>query len=178
MSRFLARFIPVFLLLTFALALDGAARPVAAEGTGATPLSCPHTATITGRVVLDKDLDGVAEAREPGIGGWELEAKLADNPQCAPEDLPKATADANGRFRFSKLVPGTYYLNYRAPDNLGLKRWVVWSPDIGSGSDGERVWVTRIRVEVADAATAETSIEVMPIVRNSLGLRASLLRLK
>jgi len=163
MSRFLIRMFPVLLLLALALVLSDGAPPVVAQGTGTTPLSCPHTSTITGRVVLDKDLDGVGEAREPGIGGWEVQAKLADNPQCAPEDLPKATADANGRFRFSKLVPGTYYLNYSAPDNLGLKRWVVWSPDIGSGSDGERVWVTRIRVEVADADTAETSIEVMPI---------------
>ncbi|MGD0765780.1 MAG: SdrD B-like domain-containing protein [Dehalococcoidia bacterium] len=155
MFRFLVRVFPILLLF--------APASLSADHAGATLPSCPHTATITGRVVLDKNRDGVADEREPGIGGWKLEADLADNPQCAPVDLPKAMTDADGRFRFSNLVPGAYYLNYAPPDNFGLKRWTACSPDIGSGSDGERVWVQRIRVEVADGGVAETSIEVIPL---------------
>jgi len=127
------------------------------------PPSRPHTATITGRVVLDEDRDGDLEAAEPGIGGWEVTADLPDQPTCFPESIKTVTTDTDGRFHFAGLVRGRWVLAPGVPENPPLKKWAVYSPDSGTFSDGENDWLAGIYADVSEAGTADATIGVIPL---------------
>ena len=67
-------------------------------------------ATIGDRVWDDKNANGSDEG-EPGIGGVTVILTDADGAEVA-----RTTTDANGNYRFTGLIPGTYTVSIEVPD--------------------------------------------------------------
>lgn len=68
----------------------------------------PDNSLISGRVWLDADNDGVVDAGEAGIAGVTIELTGAD---AAGRPVSRSTvSDAEGRWRFDSLAPGSYTL--------------------------------------------------------------------
>jgi hypothetical protein len=99
MSRFLVRMFSVLLLLALALALGGAARPVAAARS---------TGSISGRVINDIDGDGDTSDAEPGLAGWRVKLELYD-PDGATVPVAEAKTDRSGRYSFRGLPAADSY---------------------------------------------------------------------
>ncbi|MGA2286428.1 MAG: SdrD B-like domain-containing protein [Dehalococcoidia bacterium] len=103
-----------------------------------TPPSRPHTATITGRVVLDENRDGNPDNREPGVGGWPLIASPVDalNTVCFSESDEQTKTDSSGHFTFSGLAPGQYSLNEDQNQQAPLEVWGEYGPgkDVSTGA--------------------------------------------
>ena len=95
MSRYLVRIFPVLLLPALALALGGAARPVAAQDTG----------SISGLVFHDLNGNGVLDPGEREMAGWlvKLEGASANEPL-----VQEARTDHDGLYLFGDLPSGDY----------------------------------------------------------------------
>lgn len=90
------------------------AAPLALTSTTASAQDAGGTVSISGVVWHDLDGDGVREAGEPGIANqW-----LALN-----EDQQSTRTDAQGRYSFANLAPGSYIV--QSVDRLGFDQ--VWS---------------------------------------------------
>lgn len=70
------------------------------------------TATLGDFVWLDRDGDGVQDKSEKGVGGVQVSLYTADG-----RLLATTTTDRLGRYSFSALKPGSYYLVYSLPKN-------------------------------------------------------------
>jgi len=117
MSRFLARFIPVLLLLTFALALSDGAPPVTAEGTG----------SISGRLIHDLDGDGdMLDEDEPGLDGWRLRLQMDTENGQSPVVRETITSRGGG-YSFRRLPPGHYSISI--PCEGQPKLWLATAPN-------------------------------------------------
>jgi len=117
MSRFLARFIPVLLLLTFALALSDGEGPVAAQGTG----------SISGRLIHDLDGDGdMFDDDEPGLAGWNLRLQMHTEDGQSPI-VRETRTDRGGRYSFRRLPPGNYSI--WLPCEGQPKLWLATAPN-------------------------------------------------
>jgi fimbrial isopeptide formation D2 family protein/uncharacterized repeat protein (TIGR01451 family) len=67
-------------------------------------------ASVGSLVWLDRDLDGIREADEPGIGGIEVRLLRSDGTVVATQ-----TTDANGYFMFTDVEPGEYRIAFSVP---------------------------------------------------------------
>jgi Predicted outer membrane protein len=67
-------------------------------------------AAVGSLVWLDRDLDGIREADEPGIGGIEVRLLRSDGTVVATQ-----TTDANGYFMFTDVEPGEYRIAFSVP---------------------------------------------------------------
>ncbi|MDR3431263.1 MAG: SdrD B-like domain-containing protein, partial [Rouxiella aceris] len=63
-------------------------------------------------VWLDKNANGLQDAGEPGLSG--VTVYLLDT---AGSVLAAATTDSNGKYNFTNLIPGDYYLQFVPPTN-------------------------------------------------------------
>lgn len=102
---------------TLALVLGGAARPVAAEGTG----------SVSGRVINDLDGDGdMTDAEEPGLAGWNLRLQMDTEDGQSPI-VRKTRTDRGGRYSFRRLPPGNYSI--WLPCEGQPKLWLATAPN-------------------------------------------------
>jgi len=81
--------------------------------------------TVTGTKFKDKDDDGVRDAGEQGLGGWEIHAFNAGS------DVHTTTA-SDGTYSFT-LLPGTYTLCETLSGQTG---WVQSAPATGADCSG------------------------------------------
>ncbi len=127
------------------------------------PPSRRHTGSIEGRLVLDEDRDGVAEAHEPGVGGWEVETYLADEePVCFSEGERTALSEPDGRFRFSDLVPGSYWVSLDISDKAPLGKWALDAPGMTMNT-GDYEWFELSSVEVPEDGSGSIAIGVIAL---------------
>ncbi|MGB9753387.1 SdrD B-like domain-containing protein [Roseiflexus castenholzii] len=96
-------------------------------------------ASVGSLVWLDRDLDGIHEANEPGIGSIEVRLLRSDGTLVATR-----TTDANGYYMFTDVEPGEYRIAFSVPPG-----YYVSPPHRGSdrGNDSD-----------ADPATGQTPI--------------------
>jgi len=105
------------LAVLVALALGGAARPVAAEGTG----------SISGRVINDLDGDGdMFDDDEPGLAGWNLRLQMDTEDGQSPI-VRETRTDRGGRYSFRRLPPGNYSI--WLPCEGQPKLWLATAPN-------------------------------------------------
>ncbi|MDJ0767879.1 MAG: SdrD B-like domain-containing protein [Ilumatobacter sp.] len=78
-------------------------------------------ASIGDRVWNDLDEDGIQDPDEPGVPG--VEVKLLDENMV---EIASTTTDADGLYEFTGLTPGTYFVQFVAPDGTSFT-----SPDQG-----------------------------------------------
>lgn len=95
MSSLSAKILALAIMTALALALGGAAHPVAAQGTG----------SITGTVFHDLDVDGVLDPREPRMAGWLVKLERYDSEEPLLEEVK---TDRDGRYSFEDLPAGEY----------------------------------------------------------------------
>ncbi len=67
-------------------------------------------ASVGSRVWLDRNLNGIREADEPGIGGIEVRLLRSDGTLVASQ-----ITDANGYYMFSDIEPGEYRIAFSIP---------------------------------------------------------------
>ncbi len=67
----------------------------------------PETATISGIKWNDTDSDGVRDVGEAGLSGWTIYLDQNQNGKL-DTDEKSTTTDANGKYTFSELTPGSY----------------------------------------------------------------------
>jgi len=135
------RMFPVLLLL--ALALGGAARPVAAQDTG----------SISGRLLRDVDGDGdMTDTDEPGLAGWQV--RLEMNTENGQSPIVRETrTDRRGRYSFGRLPPANYSISIPCEGQPSL--WVGTAPnedgsfgatvEAGEDTDGIDFWLSLLR---------------------------------
>ena len=85
-------------------------------------------ATIGDRVWDDKNANGSDEG-EPGIGGATVILTDANGAEVA-----RTTTDANGNYRFTGLIPGTYTVSIEAPDGYAAATTSM-SVSVGEGEE-------------------------------------------
>lgn len=74
------------------------------SGSGlASVLCCDNSGAVTGQKYHDQDCDGVKDAQEPGLPGWEI--RLCD---VAGQAIQTVFTDAGGFYSFNDVPPGTY----------------------------------------------------------------------
>lgn len=128
------------------------------------PPSRPRTATISGKVVLDQDRDGDAEASEPGVSGWPLRADPSEmSSVCFPESETNVVTDSNGNFTFSGLIPGHYYIYEDSSQQAPLKTWAQFGPGRQTSVNMGPKWLSGEPVETRAAQTSEAMIGVIPL---------------
>jgi hypothetical protein len=71
--------------------------------------SSASTASISGTVYDDANLDGSRETGEAGLAGWQVYADLGDLGYYVPGD-PVAYTNASGQYTISGLTPGSYLI--------------------------------------------------------------------
>jgi hypothetical protein len=90
-----AKIVAIAVMVSFALAVGGAARPIAAAGTG----------SISGVVYFDTDMDGERDPSEPPAPDRTIELLRGDDEE--PVSTVKSASD--GSYRFDGLLPDAYY---------------------------------------------------------------------
>jgi serine-aspartate repeat-containing protein C/D/E len=126
--------------------------------------SRPHTATITGRVVLDEDRDGDPENSEPGVSGWPLNAYPVDmDTVCFSEPEKQTVTDSEGHFSITGLAPGQYYLNEDQDQQAPLEVWAQYGPGRSISSDAGVEMLSGEPVETRAGRTSEATIGVISL---------------
>ncbi|MCS6938969.1 MAG: SpaA isopeptide-forming pilin-related protein, partial [Roseiflexus sp.] len=90
-------------------------------------------AAVGSLVWLDRDLDGIREAGEPGIGGVEVRLLRSDGTLVATR-----TTDANGYYMFTDVEPGNYRIEFVIPSGYYVSPPRQGS-DPGNDSDADPV---------------------------------------
>jgi uncharacterized repeat protein (TIGR01451 family)/fimbrial isopeptide formation D2 family protein len=90
-------------------------------------------AAVGSQVWLDRDLDGVREADESGIGGIEVRLLRSDGTVVATQ-----TTDANGSFMFTDVEPGEYRIAFSVPSGYYVSPFRQGN-DTGIDSDADPV---------------------------------------
>jgi uncharacterized repeat protein (TIGR01451 family)/fimbrial isopeptide formation D2 family protein len=90
-------------------------------------------AAVGSLVWLDRDLDGIREADEPGIGGIEVRLLRSDGTVVATQ-----TTDANGSFMFTDVEPGEYRIAFSVPSGYYVSPFRQGN-DTGIDSDADPV---------------------------------------
>ena len=72
-------------------------------------------ATLTGRVWVDTNSDGLMDAQEPGLAGAVVEAAGTRNGL-----VYQTLTDANGNYTFTQLRAGAYDLRFSVPENMAF----------------------------------------------------------
>ncbi|MEV6968335.1 SdrD B-like domain-containing protein [Hamadaea sp. NPDC051192] len=93
----------------FGAKADGLALPVRSNDLTVRMLA----GSVSGRVWRDLDRDGVRDDSEPNLAG--IPVKLTGSPENCATVERRATTDAQGRYRFAELCPGTYEVDLDAP---------------------------------------------------------------
>jgi hypothetical protein len=91
------------------------------------------TPSITGRIWHDLDVDGIQDPDEPGIDGAELEVENG-----LFEELFEFDADRLGNYSLdgTKLLPGTYYLDFNRPGgNDQRSDWQISPRNVGGHAE-------------------------------------------
>jgi fimbrial isopeptide formation D2 family protein/uncharacterized repeat protein (TIGR01451 family) len=88
-------------------------------------------AAVGSLVWLDRDLDGVREADESGIGGIEVRLLRSDGTVVATQ-----TTDANGYFMFTDVEPGEYRIAFSVPSGYYVSPFRQGN-DRGADSDAD-----------------------------------------
>jgi hypothetical protein len=88
-------------------------------------------AAVGSQVWLDRDLDGVREADESGIGGIEVRLLRSDGTVVATQ-----TTDANGYFMFTDVEPGEYRIAFSVPSGYYVSPFRQGN-DRGADSDAD-----------------------------------------
>ncbi|MFT7723638.1 MAG: SdrD B-like domain-containing protein [Roseateles sp.] len=86
-------------------AIGGIVLPVGAESVDNDFGEMPVGGSLSGRVWLDRDDSGLADAGETGIAGVQLTLTRTSGPGFPPVTV---TTDADGNYGFNGLPPGTY----------------------------------------------------------------------
>ena len=71
-------------------------------------------ASISGNIFNDINFNGIADASEPGLAGWTVYIDANGNGTLDLGELT-ATTDADGKYRFADLAPGSYVVRQVAP---------------------------------------------------------------
>ena len=90
-------------------------------------------ASVGSLVWLDRDLDGIHEADEPGIGGIEVRLLRSDGTLVATR-----TTDANGYYMFTDVEPGEYRIAFSIPSGYYVSPQRQGN-DPGNDSDADPV---------------------------------------
>jgi fimbrial isopeptide formation D2 family protein/uncharacterized repeat protein (TIGR01451 family) len=88
-------------------------------------------AAVGSQVWLDRDLDGIREADESGIGGIEVRLLRSDGTVVATQ-----TTDANGSFMFTDVEPGEYRIAFSVPSGYYVSPFRQGN-DRGADSDAD-----------------------------------------
>lgn len=89
--------------------------------------------TVSGRIWVDSNADGVMDAGEPVLA--DVEVALMNG--SGRNILETATSDADGRFSFDAVRPGSYMLRVSSPDGYVFSGAMVGSPlPVNSERDG------------------------------------------
>jgi len=90
----------------------------------------PQTASLGDFVWEDKNGNGIQDSGEPGIAGVTVKLLGSDGTTV----LKTATTDANGKYLFSNLAAGTYYVQFTTPSGYTFTTANAGSDD-GKDSD-------------------------------------------
>ena len=119
----------------------------------------PRTGSITGKVVLDRNRDGVVRESDPGMAGWHVTAgRTEPTGSCAEDESLETDVDAGGRFRFDHLPAGHYSVAPNS-DNAPLSRWAITSPLVAQEEDGHAP-LRLADLEVTEDETAQITVGV------------------
>ncbi|MGB9873137.1 MAG: SdrD B-like domain-containing protein [Anaerolineae bacterium] len=86
-----------------------------------TPTPTPVLSTIEGRVCQDTSRDGQCQDAEPGIAGLRVTLDPAAGQNLQPQTERTTITDAEGRYRFSGVEPGSHRLRFEDP----TRQWLV-----------------------------------------------------
>jgi len=92
--------------------------------------AAPQTASLGDFVWEDKNGNGIQDSGEPGIAGVTVKLLGSDGTTV----LKTATTDANGKYLFSNLAAGTYYVQFTTPSGYTFTTANAGSDD-GKDSD-------------------------------------------
>ncbi|WP_367154843.1 SdrD B-like domain-containing protein [Methylomonas sp. HYX-M1] len=95
-------------------------------------------ASLGDRVWEDSNADGVQDAGENGIA--DVTVNLYD---CVTNDLlATTTTDADGNYSFTGLLPGTYHVEFVAPNGYVFTAQDVTAEALGNDSDADSAGIT------------------------------------
>lgn len=109
--------------------LYGQARPVAVVTV--TEPSYGSSGSISGRLWLDENADGVMDEDESGVEDYPVSLYMADDPHIA---VQTAKTGADGTYRFENIEPGSYVVGI-APEIIEQTEYLL--PVIGMSGDNK-----------------------------------------
>lgn len=92
--------------------------PTSITATTPAPEGTPQPGTVTGRIFVDENGNGVHDGGESMLG--DVAVLLLDAATNGQGIRDTATTDASGRYRFENVSPGSYLLNFVLPPGYGF----------------------------------------------------------
>ncbi len=116
----------------------------------------------------DDDKDGLQDPTEPGVAGVTVKLYVKDGTDWVPAGT--TTTDANGKYLFDKLKPGTYQVEFVAPDGKEFTHHYIGGESSTAPSDSDADRTTGKSGEI----TINVTLPVDHVGRNNPTIDAGL----